>query len=98
MTNTARTRSHPRNNTLHTIGTVVAAATMATLVTMSVQNVAAYAEHQNSQYQACEYEDSNDCVWDAKHMGNGTGRSYYATPKGKVIYLPHHIAHYLINN
>ena len=46
-------------------------------------------------YIPCEYEDSNNCVWDAKHMGNGEGRSFIATSKGKVIFLPHRAAHAL---
>jgi hypothetical protein len=44
----------------------------------------------------CQYEDSNGCVWDAVHMGNGTGRSYVAKPDGRVIYVSHARAHYLL--
>jgi hypothetical protein len=44
----------------------------------------------------CKYEDSNGCVWDAKHMGIPGGRSYIATPEGKVIYVPHYVAHALL--
>ena len=25
----------------------------------------------------CETEDSDNCVWDARHRGNGTGQSFY---------------------
>jgi hypothetical protein len=44
----------------------------------------------------CEYEDSNGCVWDAVHMGNGGGRSYVAKPDGRVIYVSHARAHALL--
>jgi hypothetical protein len=44
----------------------------------------------------CAYEDSNGCVWDARHMGNGAGRSYVAKPDGRVIYVSHARAHYLL--
>jgi hypothetical protein len=44
----------------------------------------------------CEYEDSNGCVWDGRHMGNGAGRSYVAKPDGRVIYVSHARAHYLL--
>ena len=36
------------------------------------------------------------CVWDARHMGNGLGRSFIATHRGRVItYVPHRFAHEL---
>ena len=45
----------------------------------------------------CKYEGMNGCFWDAKHMGNGVGKSYRATKKGRVIYISHKRAHqYLI--
>ena len=46
-------------------------------------------------YLACEYEDSNGCVWDAEHMGNGIGDSYVVTTRGDVHYIPHRAAHLL---
>jgi hypothetical protein len=46
---------------------------------------------------SCEYEDSNGCVWDAKHAGNGDGRSFIVTPAGKLIPVPHYVAHALIH-
>lgn len=48
-------------------------------------------------YAPCEYEDSNGCVWDARHMGNGLGRSFLATRTGKTIFIPHRAAHLLLN-
>jgi hypothetical protein len=44
----------------------------------------------------CKYEDSVDCVWDARHMGNGEGRSFRVGPKGHVTYIPHGRAHRLV--
>lgn len=44
----------------------------------------------------CEYEDSRSCVWDAKHMGNGQGRSFWTGKAGKVHYISHTKAHRLI--
>lgn len=34
-------------------------------------------------------------VWDAKHRGNGVGRSFIATPDGRVFYIRHPYAHRL---
>jgi hypothetical protein len=36
------------------------------------------------------------CVWDARHFGNGSGRSFLVTPAGRVVYLPHYAAHALV--
>jgi hypothetical protein len=44
----------------------------------------------------CEYEDSVACVWDARHQGNGIGRSFVVRPSGRVIYVSHARAHYLL--
>lgn len=47
-------------------------------------------------HRPCQYEDSNFCVWDAKHMGNGSGRSYIVGRHGKVHFVKHARAHRLI--
>lgn len=51
----------------------------------------------------CVQEDSpGPCVWDARHMGNGIGKSFLALPPskghngGRVIYLSHTEAHRLL--
>lgn len=44
----------------------------------------------------CEYEDSRSCVWDARHMGNRSGRSFIAGPNGGVKYITHARAHRLL--
>ena len=50
-----------------------------------------------TEYMPCGSEDSVNCVWDARHMGNGQGRSFFVGRDGHVTYLPHHIAHFLIS-
>lgn len=47
----------------------------------------------------CEFEDqATPCIWDAKHMGNGSGRSFKVTRHdGSVKFIPHRRAHYLLN-
>ncbi len=49
-----------------------------------------------TEYMPCGTEDSVNCVWDARHAGNGQGRSFFVGRDGNVTYLPHHIAHYLV--
>lgn len=44
----------------------------------------------------CEYEDSTGCVWDARHMGNGIGRSFVVRPSGRLVFVSHARAHYLL--
>ena len=44
----------------------------------------------------CAYEDSTNCVWDARHMGNGIGRSFVVRPSGRVVYVSHARAHFLL--
>lgn len=34
----------------------------------------------------CKYEDSRNCLWDARHRGNGIGRSFINI-RGRVIYF-----------
>ena len=46
----------------------------------------------------CKYEDSINCVWDAKHMGNGEGRSFKVSKAGNITYLTHRRAHHLLNH
>lgn len=44
----------------------------------------------------CQYEDSSFCVWDAKHQGNGKGRSLQAQGKGEFQFITHKRAYRLI--
>jgi len=41
----------------------------------------------------CKYEDSKNCVWDARHMGNGQGRSFAVDRRNRVHYITHRTAH-----
>jgi hypothetical protein len=50
----------------------------------------------NGRLAPCQHEDSNGCVWDAQHSGNGDGRSFVVTPAGKLIPVPHYVAHALV--
>lgn len=47
-------------------------------------------------WKPCEYEDSRGCVWDARHMGNGYGRSFIARNSGTIVYIGHKRAHRLL--
>lgn len=44
----------------------------------------------------CRYEDSRNCVWDARHMGNGAGQSFIDID-GQTYRISHRLAHRLIN-
>lgn len=46
-------------------------------------------------HRACPTEDSAWCVWDARHMGNGKGRSFWADRRGRPHYVSHATAHRL---
>ena len=41
----------------------------------------------------CPYEDSRSCVWDARHRGNGLGRSFAVDRRGGVHVVSHRTAH-----
>lgn len=56
----------------------------------------AAADSGRTEYLPCGTEDAVNCVWDARHMGNGTGRSFFVGRDARVYPLPHHLAHYLI--
>lgn len=47
-------------------------------------------------HRPCPTEDSRSCVWDAVHMGNGSGHSFWVAKGGKVHYVSHLRAHTLI--
>lgn len=44
----------------------------------------------------CKYEDSNNCFWDARHMGNGRGKSFIVNRAGEVTYISHRRAHRML--
>lgn len=47
-------------------------------------------------HRACLTEDGTWCVWDARHMGNGIGRSFWTDHNDRVHYVTHREAHGLI--
>lgn len=49
-----------------------------------------------TEYMPCGAEDSTNCVWDARHRGNGMGQSGFVGNGGRWWPLPHHIAHYIL--
>ena len=49
-----------------------------------------------TEWKPCSFEDGRNCVWDARHSGNGEGQSFFFSRRGRVWPLPHHIAHTLI--
>jgi hypothetical protein len=46
----------------------------------------------------CEYEDSISCIWDAKHMGNGEGKSFRVGYNGRIKYISHRKAARLLGH
>lgn len=43
---------------------------------------------------ACVFEDKGRmCVWDARHRGNGIGRSFARDRAGRIHYITHRTAH-----
>lgn len=65
---------------------LLAAALVASVLTASP--AAAY-------WKACKNDEpvGGPCVWDAKHMGNGTGQSFKVRSNGTVVNLTHRQAH-----
>ena len=57
--------------------------------------------HPNGPVQRCTNDDGSKpvgvthCIWDAKHQGNGEGRSFRHTKAGNIKYITHRKAHRL---
>jgi hypothetical protein len=52
-----------------------------------------------TEWMPCAFDEPSpysNCVWDAKHQGNGIGRSFFAGKNERIWVLPHHIAHSLL--
>lgn len=51
------------------------------------------------QFEACETDEAEvwvaPCVWDARHQGNGIGKSFRTRQDGTVKFIKHHRAHRL---
>ena len=65
-----------------------------TIVASAVQP--ADAHELQKDWDPCKQEDSRNCVWDARHMGNGEGRSFLVRKGGKRVFITHRRAHHLI--
>lgn len=52
-----------------------------------------------TEYMPCatDTNDQTNCIWDAKHEGNGMGHSFFVRKDGTILYLDHHIAHALLH-
>jgi hypothetical protein len=49
-------------------------------------------------WKPCANEDTpGPCVWDARHMGNGSGKSFIRRKSGKVVYVTHRRAHRMLH-
>lgn len=72
---------------------IAALAATAILVPTSAQ-----AGDDGDHYTACVNEDGpGPCVWDARHTGNGVGHSFFLKKNGHIVYLPHRLAHDLLD-
>lgn len=80
----------------HDMRTFLAAAAILAGFSFGVMHAIPADAQPRDAYVACPTEDSTDCVWDARHQGNGMGQSFWVGEGGKVYPLPHHIAHYLL--
>lgn len=51
-------------------------------------------------WQPCPNDEAagGPCVWDARHMGNGHGRSFVVTARDRVRYVSHATAHALLSH
>lgn len=76
-------------------------ATLAGVLILAFGGIAILADHASagsspSWLRPCLAEDSVSCIWDARHRGNGEGRSFIADRDGDARFLPHRVAHYLL--
>lgn len=76
--------------------TVVAGIAAAAALTLTTPAASAATGDPLPSQRACAQEDSTDCVWDAIHMGNGQGKSFWAKPtQDERVYYSHAIVHRL---
>lgn len=65
---------------------------------MTLASGVAGAEAHAATWAPCQTEDQTTrCVWDARHMGNGKGRSFKVRWNGEIQYLSHARAHRMLN-
>lgn len=71
----------------------IIAAIIAAVVFMPTNN--AHADTRD--WRPCyEGDEVGACVWDARHMGNGAGRSYLIQRDGDKMWITHRRAHRLL--
>lgn len=76
---------------------IVKALTLTLASAVMVGTLSTSADAAPRQWSPCKYEDqATRCVWDAKHMGNGEGRSFVVRKGGKVQYVSHARAHRML--
>lgn len=69
--------------------------TVGLIVGLSVPPVTADPQPKPEWAQSCANDEAvTDCTWDAKHQGNGLGKSYVVV-NGNLHRVPHAVAHYL---
>jgi hypothetical protein len=70
--------------------------TTAVLTTGTACSASAAPHHALRPHTACPTEDSSWCVWDARHRGNGIGRSFWTDHRDRVHYVSHRTAHHML--
>lgn len=79
------------------IRTAAGVAASAALTLTAAVTVPAQADASLPKMNPCQQEDSRQCVWDAVHMGDGFGHSFWAPPAGLArVYYQHTVAHRLL--
>jgi hypothetical protein len=74
-----------------------AIATAAIVAALTLSAAPASADLASSGLAPCVVEDqSTPCVWDARHRGNGHGRSFRVNRQGEVKFISHAQAHELM--
>ena len=86
-----------RRRTVDVAGGAVAGVLVAGLAMAPAPSNAAEATASDGhRFPRCQQEDSTACLWDARHMGNGVGRSFVAGEAyGQRHYYRHAIVHKL---
>lgn len=78
------------------VGGAIAAAPDADAISISRAFSSSEKAHPARPHTACLTEDSTWCVRDAKHAGNGRGRSYWVDRSSVPHFVSHARAHHMI--
>lgn len=74
----------------------LASAALGAVLTLASGIIGIENANASTRWAPCKTEDSVSCIWDAKHMGNGEGRSFKSGPNGGIKYISHARAHRLL--